>query len=95
MTNKINGYYLACRLLFVMLSENYIGGFHALCLDFGPLGWDPMPERHKFMLKLLTRGLTKSVVHSYHEIDSFFISQAECDYYCNVLKPAYNVLVKK
>ena len=52
--NRINGYYIACRICFIFLSQQYQwGGFKGFCLAFGPNIWDLLDEETKILLKNL------------------------------------------
>ncbi len=104
MKKKLNGYYLACRLLMLLLSGDYPGnGFKDLCQSFGPSGWDRLTDQDKIELKQLAARYRKSNAWQYEKTrsghldsDSFlnavFVSQNECDYFCAMLNPAYNYL---
>ena len=54
--SKINGYYLACRICFILTTKYCIeGGFRGFCCDFGPNVWDKLDEQTKFFTKQLAR----------------------------------------
>ena len=68
---KLNGYYLACRLLMTFLSGNYPGGgFKDLCTAFGPLGWDLLTDQDKIELKQLAARYKNSDVWQYEKTHS-------------------------
>ena len=99
----MNGYYLTCRLIFILLSGNYPGGFPALCIDFGPQGWDLLTDQDRTLLKKLANRFKKSNLwrlekkrrgHSEQSlfIDNVFKSEYEREYFYNILKPAFHSL---
>ena len=50
--NKINAYYIACRICFIFLLQHYQeDGFRGFCLWFGPNVWDLLVEENKILLK--------------------------------------------
>ena len=101
---KINGYYLACRLLFVMFGEIYQHGFHNLCLLFGPLGWDLLTDQQKVEIKQLAARYRMSAawqhektmdghLNAFDFVNAVFESEHERDYFYKLLSPAHEALI--
>ena len=98
----MNGYYLACRLLYLLLST-YPGGFGALCLDFGPIGWDEMDEESKMVFKHLAARYKTSAAWAWEQahpghldretfISNVFENTEEIHIVCDILEPIFYIM---